>query len=49
MSNLARTSHGATAHEMMAEIFNYLDRQAEGRILSALEERNREARTASGR
>jgi flagellar motor switch protein FliG len=42
MSNLAR-SHRRDAHEMMAEIFNSLDRQAEQRILAALEERNRDA------
>jgi flagellar motor switch protein FliG len=42
MSNLAR-SQRRDAHEMMAEIFNNLDRQAEGRILAALEERNRES------
>ncbi|MCK8783042.1 flagellar motor switch protein FliG [Roseomonas sp. NAR14] len=42
MSNLARASR-RDAHEMMAEIFNSLDRQSESRILSALEERNREA------
>jgi flagellar motor switch protein FliG len=42
MSNLAR-SNRRDAHEMMAEIFNNLDRQAEQRILSALEERSREA------
>ena len=42
MSNLAR-SQRRDAHEMMAEIFNNLDRQAEGRILSALEERNRDS------
>jgi flagellar motor switch protein FliG len=42
MSNLAR-SQRRDAHEMMAEIFNNLDRQAEARILAALEERNREA------
>jgi flagellar motor switch protein FliG len=42
MSNLARTQR-RDAHEMMAEIFNGLDRQAEGRIMAALEERNREA------
>jgi hypothetical protein len=42
MSNLARTS-AATPHEVMAEIFNNLDRQAEARILAALEERNRES------
>ncbi len=42
MSNLARAQR-RDAHEMMAEIFNNLDRQAEGRILSALEERNRDS------
>lgn len=42
MSNLAR-SQRRDAHEMMAEIFNNLDRQAESRILGALEERNRDA------
>ena len=42
MSNLARAQR-RDAHEMMADIFNNLDRQAEGRILSALEERNRDA------
>lgn len=42
MSNLARSTR-RDAHEMMADIFNNLDRAAEGRFLSALEERNREA------
>jgi flagellar motor switch protein FliG len=42
MSNLARSSR-RDAHEMMAEIFNNLDRAAEQRFISALEERNREA------
>jgi flagellar motor switch protein FliG len=42
MSNLARAAR-RDSHEMMAEIFNNLDRQAEGRIMAALEERNREA------
>ena len=42
MSNLARSTR-RDAHEMMADIFNNLDRQAEGRFLSALEERNRES------
>ena len=42
MSNLARGSR-RDAHEVMAEIFNNLDRAAEGRILAALEERNRES------
>jgi flagellar motor switch protein FliG len=42
MSNLARTSR-RDAHEMMAEIFNYLDRATETRFITALEERNRDA------
>jgi flagellar motor switch protein FliG len=42
MSNLARSTR-RDAHEMMAEIFNNLDRQAESRFIAALEERNREA------
>lgn len=42
MSNLARTNR-RDAHEMMAEIFNNLDRQNEDRFLGALEERNRDA------
>lgn len=42
MSNLARSTR-RDAHEMMAEIFNSLDRQSEARIMGALEERNREA------
>ncbi|HEX3346901.1 MAG TPA: flagellar motor switch protein FliG [Acetobacteraceae bacterium] len=42
MSNLARSTR-RDAHEMMAEIFNNLDRASEARFLAALEERNREA------
>ena len=42
MSNLARSTR-RDAHEMMAEIFNNLDRQSETRFLAALEERNRES------
>jgi flagellar motor switch protein FliG len=42
MSNLARSTR-RDAHEMMAEIFNNLDRQAETRFLNGLEERSREA------
>ena len=42
MSNLARSTR-RDAHEMMADIFNNLDRQAEARIMAALEERNFEA------
>jgi flagellar motor switch protein FliG len=42
MSNLARSSK-RDAHEMMAEIFNNLDRASEARFVAALEERSREA------
>jgi flagellar motor switch protein FliG len=42
MSNLARTQR-RDAHEVMAEIFNNLDRQSEARLLGALEERNQDA------
>ncbi len=42
MSNLARSSR-RDAHEVMAEIFNNLDRAAEARIMGALEERNRDS------
>ncbi|MBI3709910.1 MAG: flagellar motor switch protein FliG [Proteobacteria bacterium] len=42
MSNLARTSR-RDSHEMMAEIFNNLDRATENRFISALEERNRDS------
>ena len=42
MSNLARTSK-RDSHEMMAEIFNALDRNTEARFMTALEERNRES------
>lgn len=42
MSNLARTSR-RDSHETLAEIFNYLDRQAEDRFLMSLEERNRDS------
>ncbi len=42
MSNLARTNR-RDAHEMMAEIFNNLDRNHEERFLGSLEERNRDA------
>lgn len=41
MSNLGRTQR-RDAHEAMAEIFNNLDRNAETRIMAALEERNRD-------
>jgi flagellar motor switch protein FliG len=42
MSNLAR-SQGRDAHEVMAEIFNNLDRSTEDRFISMLEDRNRDA------
>ncbi len=42
MSNLAKTAR-TDSHEMMAEIFNNLDRATEARFLTALEERNRES------
>src|SRR3546814_9500234 len=38
MSNLAKTNR-RDSHELMADIFNYLDRALETRFLSALEER----------
>lgn len=42
MSSIARTSRH-DSHEMMANIFNSLDRTAESRFMNALEERNRES------
>ena len=42
MSNIARTTR-RDSHEMMAEIFNNLDRQVESRFFVALEERNRDS------
>ena len=42
MSNLARTNR-RDSHEMMAEIFNSLDRMTEQRFIGALEERNRDS------
>ncbi|HEX5327137.1 MAG TPA: flagellar motor switch protein FliG [Acetobacteraceae bacterium] len=42
MSNLARSSR-RDAHELMADIFNNLDRQAEARFIAALEDRNRDS------
>ena len=42
MSNLARSTR-RDSHEMMADIFNNLDRQSETRFITALEERNRES------
>lgn len=42
MTNLARSAK-RDAHEQMAEIFNNFDRQTEGRFMTALEERNKDA------
>ncbi|MBE7210518.1 MAG: flagellar motor switch protein FliG [Gluconacetobacter diazotrophicus] len=42
MSNLARSTK-RDSHEVIAEIFNNLDRQVESRFMAALEERNRDA------
>jgi flagellar motor switch protein FliG len=42
MSNLARSTR-RDSHEMLAEIFNNLDRATEARFLLALEERNRDS------
>ena len=42
MSNLARTNR-RDSHEMMAEIFNSLDRATESRFIGALEERNKDS------
>src|SRR5262249_40530736 len=42
MSNQARTSR-PDPHEMMAEIFNSLDRSVETKFIAALEQRNGEA------
>jgi flagellar motor switch protein FliG len=41
MSNLARTSRRDN-HEVMAEIFNHLDRGTEARFMTLLEDRNKE-------
>ena len=42
MSNLARSAR-RDSHELMADIFNNLDRASEMRFVAALEERNRES------
>jgi flagellar motor switch protein FliG len=42
MTSLART-HGRDNHASMAEVFNYLDRTTEARLLDMLGERNKEA------
>jgi len=42
MSNLAKTAR-VDSHELMAEIFNNLNRETEARFMQALEERNRDS------
>ncbi len=42
MSNLAKSAR-RDSHELVADIFNNLDRSTENRFMAALEERNREA------
>jgi len=42
MTNLARTSK-RDSHEQMAQIFNSFDRQTEGRFMSMLEDKNKDA------
>ena len=42
MSNLARTNR-RDSHELMADIFNSLDRQSEQRFMTALEDQNKDA------
>jgi flagellar motor switch protein FliG len=42
MSNLARTSR-RDSHELMADIFNHLDRSMESRFVTALEDRSRDS------
>ncbi|MEQ9491095.1 MAG: flagellar motor switch protein FliG [Alphaproteobacteria bacterium] len=42
MTNLARTAR-RDSHEMMADIFNSLDRNTENRFMTLLEERNRDS------
>jgi len=42
MTNLARAAR-RDSHELMADIFNNLDRNTENRFMTALEERNRES------
>ena len=42
MSNLSKQTR-RDAHELIADIFNSLDRNTEGRFMEALEERNRES------
>ncbi|MBR1777525.1 MAG: flagellar motor switch protein FliG [Alphaproteobacteria bacterium] len=42
MNNLTRTTR-QDSHELIAEMFNNMDRNAEGRFMAALEDRNRES------
>lgn len=42
MSNLSKSTH-RDSHELIADIFNSLDRSTESRFMEALEERNRES------
>ena len=42
MNNLTRTTR-QDSHELIAEMFNNMERNAEGRFMAALEERNRES------
>ena len=42
MNNLTKTTR-QDSHELIAEMFNNMDRNAEGRFMAALEERNRES------
>ena len=42
MSNLSKSTR-RDSHELIADIFNSLDRNTEGRFMEALEERNRES------
>lgn len=42
MNNLTRTTR-QDSHELIAEMFNNMDRNAEGRFMAALEERNHES------
>lgn len=42
MSNLARTNR-RDSHELMADIFNFFERQTENRFMDSLEERNAES------
>ena len=43
MSNLSKSTPRRDSHELIADIFNSLDRNTESRFMEALEERNRES------